>query len=159
MDSKKLILLKVDLEGQMGIIQKIHQKLLSRASVLKDKDDEVILESLAYQIHNLYCATEDLLKIVASYFENNISNTSQWHSLLLQRMSMEIPDIRPAFLSTDSYLILNSLRGFRHFFRHAYGANIEYVQLKVNLDKALQLQKVLDCDIHHFLQQLDYEDH
>jgi len=158
MDSNKLILLKVDLEGQIKIIEKINQKLLNRVAVLKD-DDEAMLESIAYQIHNLYCATEDLLKIVASCFENNISNPSQWHSLLLQRMTMEIPNIRPAFLSENSHTILNSLRGFRHFFRHAYGASIDYAQLKINLDKALKLKGNLDHDIHQFLLKLDYEDH
>jgi hypothetical protein len=158
MDSNKLILLKVDLEGQMNDIQRIHQKLLDRVAKLA-VDDDVILESIAYQIHNLYCATEDLLKIVASCFENNISNSSQWHSLLLQRMTMEIPDIRPAFLSYNTHAILNNLRGFRHFFRHAYGTTIEYEQLKINLDKALKLKENLETDIHQFLLRLDNENH
>lgn len=76
MDSNKLIFLKVDLEAQMHDIERIHKKLLDRVAKLQ-ADDDVILESIAYQIHNLYCATEDLLKIVASCFENNISNSSQ----------------------------------------------------------------------------------
>ncbi|HAN73115.1 MAG TPA: hypothetical protein DCQ51_12590 [Planktothrix sp. UBA8407] len=158
MDSNKLILLKVDLEGQMNDIERIHQKLLDRVAKLA-VDDDVILESIAYQIHNLYCASEDLLKIVASCFENNISNSSQWHSLLLQRMTMEIPDIRPAFLSDNTHAILNNLRGFRHFFRHAYGTTIEYEQLKINLDKALKLKENLETDIHQFLLRLDNENH
>ncbi|MFZ4444786.1 MAG: hypothetical protein ACOYOY_15380, partial [Planktothrix agardhii] len=108
---------------------------------------------------NLYCATEDLLKIVASCFENNISNSSQWHSLLLQRMTIEIPDIRPAFLSYNTHAILNNLRGFCHFFRHAYSATIEYEQLKINLDKALKLKENLETDIHQFLLRLDNENH
>lgn len=158
MDSNKLILLKVDLEGQMKDIERIHQKLLDRVAKLElEVNDDAILESIAYQIHNLYCATEDLLKIVASCFENNISNTSQWHSLLLQRMTMEIPNIRPAFLSANTYAILNNLRGFRHFFRHAYSATIEYEQLKINLDKALKLKGNLDTDIDQFLLRLDDE--
>lgn len=159
MDSTKLILLKVDLEGQMNIVRQIHQKLLDRAERLQQMNDDAILESSAYQIHNLYCAVEDLLKIVASCFENNINSSSQWHSLLLQRMTMEIPGVRPALLSSDSYTILNALRGFRHFFRHAYGASIDSDQLKINLDKALKLKEHLDHDIHQFLLRLDHENH
>lgn len=53
--------------------------------------------------------------MVAAHFENQISDTARWHSVLLQRMSQEIPGIRPAVLSQESYLLLNSLRGFRHF--------------------------------------------
>ncbi|WP_322879628.1 hypothetical protein [Pseudocalidococcus azoricus] len=38
------------------------------------------LESLAYQIHNFCCAVEELLKIAAIYFEDNISDSPQWHT-------------------------------------------------------------------------------
>ncbi|WP_216634523.1 hypothetical protein [Gloeomargarita lithophora] len=140
----------------MNDIERIHQKLLDRVAKLQ-VDDEVILESIAYQIHNLFCAIEDLLKIVASCFENNVSSSNQWHTLLLQRMSKDIPGIRPALLSSNTYAILNNLRGFRHFFRHAYGTTIEYEQLKINLDKALKLKENLDADIHHFLLRLSDE--
>jgi len=156
MDSNKLILLTVDLTSQMVVIKAIHQKLVNRSNKLQS-DDEATLESIAYQIHNLYCATEDLLKMVAKYFENNISDSTQWHSLLLQRMSTEIPNIRPAFLSSNTYLILNSLRGFRHFFRHAYGATIEYEQLKSNLDKSLNLIANLEGDLNQFIVKLSGE--
>ncbi|MFM6399911.1 hypothetical protein [Planktothrix sp.] len=51
------------------------------------------------------------------------------------------------------------MRGFRHFFRHAYGATIEYEQLKINLDKALKLKENLETDIHQFLLRLDNKNH
>lgn len=118
-------------------------------------DDIICLESIAYQIHNLYGATEEILKIVAAYFENHIADTSQWHSALLKRMSQDIPEIRPPLISSQTYHILNSLRGFRHFFRHAYGTIIEYDQLKFNLDKALNLLPNLTKDIEIFIKQIN----
>ncbi|NJN71839.1 MAG: hypothetical protein HC799_02985, partial [Limnothrix sp. RL_2_0] len=86
--------------------------------------------------------------------ENNISDSSQWHSLRLQRMITDIPNIRPAFLSADTYSLLNNLRGFRHFFRHAYGATIEYEQLKGNLKKSLKLLVYLETDLQQFMTRL-----
>ena len=105
---------------------------------------------MAYQIHNFYNAIEDLLKIVAAHFENQIADTAPWHTLLLQRMSQEIPGIRPVFLSPESYLLLNSLRGFRHFFRHGYGVPIDYEQLQINLNKARQIYSYLEQDLDQF---------
>jgi hypothetical protein len=87
MDSNSLILLTVDLKTQMAQIESIHQKLVDRSKKLQ-ADDQIILESIAYQIHNLYCVTEDLLKVVARYFENNISESSQWHSFLFTSLSI-----------------------------------------------------------------------
>jgi hypothetical protein len=43
--------------------------------------------------------------MVAAHFENQISDTARWHSVLLQRMSQEIPGIRPIVLSQESYLL------------------------------------------------------
>jgi hypothetical protein len=153
MDSQTLVVLNVDIQAQMALIKGVHEKLVIRAKRLQP-DDEIILESIAYQIHNLYSATEELMKIVATYFENNINESNQWHSLLLQRMKMDIPEIRPALLSLESYSILNSLRGFRHFFRHAYGATLEYEPLKTNLDKSLNLFPQIESDVNQFLLRL-----
>ena len=69
-------------------------------------------------------------------------------------MSQEIPGIRPRLLSQESYLLLNSLRGFRHFFRHAYGVPIDYEQLLINLNKALQLYPCLEQDLNQFFEAL-----
>lgn len=98
------------------------------------------------------------MKIVANYFENNINDSGQWHSLLLQRMKMDIPEIRPALLSPETYSILNSLRGFRYFFRHAYGVTLEYEPLKNNLDKSLNLFHHLQSDVNQFLFRLSGPD-
>ena len=150
MDKNTLIIFKTDLNAQLELLRVISKRLADRGKDLTF-DDIIRLESTAYQIHNLYNATEDLLKIVANYFENNITDTTQWYSALLRRMNQDIPEIRPALISSETYLILNSLRGFRHFFRHAYGTIIEYEQLKINLDKALNLLPKLEEDIENFM--------
>jgi hypothetical protein len=153
MEKNQLIIFKSDLYAQLGLVKIIYQKLVERSNNL-EPNDIIRLESIAYQIHNLYNATEDLMKTIATQFENNISDSSQWHSILIQRMSQEIPEVRPAFLSLEASTILNGLRGFRHFFRHAYGTNIEYTQLKTNLDKALNLVPVLEDDLGKFIQKI-----
>lgn len=157
MDSKTLVIFKVDVQAQLNLIKQVNERLKERANNLETKDP-ILLESIAYQIHNLYSAIEDLLKLIADYFENNISNSRQWHSLLLRRMSITIPQVRPAILSSETYTLLNGLRGFCHFFRHAYGATIEYEQLKSNLDKALDALPKLESDLNQFLAQLESGD-
>jgi phage host-nuclease inhibitor protein Gam len=76
MDEGKLILLQTDIGAQLQLIESIEKKLLERALGITP-EDSIRLESIAYQIHNLYCAIEDLLKLVAAYCENNITDTQQ----------------------------------------------------------------------------------
>lgn len=88
------------------------------------------------------------------HFENNVSDTTRWHSLLLLRMTQVVEGVRPAVISMESYALLNAVRAFRHFFRHAYGVPIDFAQLQSNLTKAQQLKPLLDKDFNRFLQDL-----
>ena len=56
MEKAKLAVLSAELKKQKQEIDKIYLKLKRRESNLKS---EAGVESLAYQLHNLYCAYED----------------------------------------------------------------------------------------------------
>lgn len=142
------MILTTDLTTQMVVIDEVFINLEDRAQNL-NADDVRQLESVAYQIHNIYNAIEDLLRLVAAHFENQISD-----SALLQRMTQPVPGVRPALLTKDTFRLLNALRGFRHFFRHAYIVTVDPVQLQSNLHKAQQAYQLLHNDVSHFLAQL-----
>jgi hypothetical protein len=154
MEESNLAVLKADLAAQLQSVERVFVMLEQRATGLTPDNPEK-LESVAYQLHNFYSAIEDLLKIVATYFENNVSDTARWHSLLLQRMTQPVQGVRPAVIAVDSYVLLNALRAFQHFFRHAYGIPIDFAQLQSNLEKARQLKPMLDKDLRNFLQALN----
>ncbi len=107
MELSELVLLEADLAAQRVTIDRIFTTLLQRSQNLSSENPEK-LESVAYQIHNLYGAIEEALKVIATYFENNISESAQWHSLLLRRMMQPIQGVRPAVLSLESYDALNA---------------------------------------------------
>jgi hypothetical protein len=94
MENNQLIIFKSDLHAQLNLVKIIYQKLVERSNNL-EPSDSIRLESIAYQIHNLYNAIEDLMKIIATQFENNIGNSSQWHSILIQRSLKKFPRSAP----------------------------------------------------------------
>lgn len=150
MEKERLILLKGEIEGQTKEIEKIYLRIEERR-VTKESSN---LESLAYQLHNLYCAFEDLFKTVADYFENNIDERKKYHRELLRRMFISIEGIRPAFVSEESHKLLDSLRAFRHFFRHAYTYELDPKKVNLVLEDALKLKSLYLEDIKIFLQKL-----
>ncbi len=153
MDARQLAVFTADVRSQLQLIQRVAALLELRAQGLQ-REDAVRLESVAYQIHNFYNAVEDLLQTIAVQFENQVSDSSRWHQLILQRMTQEIVAVRPAFLSQSSFELLTALRGFRHFFRHAYGVPIDYDQLTANLNRVRAVLPLLEQDVEHFLHQL-----
>lgn len=152
MEESQIGLLTANIIKQQKLIEAIYGHIAARKKGYTK--DRAILESLAYQLHNLYCAFEDLFRIVANYFENHIDEQAGWHKELLGRMTLEIKGVRPRFISETAYEFLNDLRGFRPVFRHAYGVELEAEKIKLVLKKAQALKKIYQKDIVFFLAQL-----
>ncbi len=151
MESEQLAGLAAELKAQLRLIERVYERLQSRVEMGLDTPAQ--LDSVAYQVHNLYCAAEDLLKLVAKAFENSVTG-ADWHRVLLLRLSQPVQGLRPALLSEATFDVMNRLRGFRHFVRHGYGAEIEVTQLNINLALAQQLQVLLPQDVESFLMNL-----
>lgn len=153
MEKERLAVLETDIRRQQKKIEAVYREIVQRKKGYTK--DRVILESLAFQLHNLYCAFEDLFRIVANHFENHIIEQTAWHKELLDRMQTEIQGIRPALISEAAYEFLNELRGFRHVFRHAYGIKLEPARIKIVLQKALALKKIYQKNIAAFIKKLN----
>ena len=150
MEKERLSTLKAAIEAQLGEIDRVYERIEKR----RTGQGPAYIESLAYQLHNLYCAYEDLFKIVAEYFENQIEDETRWHQELLWRMTLSIEGVRPALLSRESFRLLDSLRAFRHFFRHAYTYELDPRKVRLVLEDALAVRKKILDDVHRFLQAL-----
>lgn len=155
MDAKEFLILKSDIDAQLTNIDDTFAKVQDRSLGFNaDEAREMQLESMAFQIHNTYNAIEELLRLIAAHFENQISDVTRWHAALLQRMTIPVPGVRPAPLSKETFLLLDALRGFRHFFRHAYMTSVDPGLLQSNLQRTRQAHSLLHRDISDFLDQL-----
>lgn len=155
MDAQEFLVLESDIAAQLALIDGVYAKLEDRAQDFNvDEARQMQLESVAFQIHNAYNAIEELLRLIAAHFENQISDVSRWYSALLQRMTQPVSGVRPAPLTKETFLLLDALRGFRHFFRHAYASSINPSLLQPNLQVARQARCLLHRDISEFLDQL-----
>lgn len=153
MDKEKIAVLKAQIDSQIGEIENIYAKIEKRKQI----EGITATESISYQLHNLYSAFEDLFKIIAKTFENHINGISQYHIELLKRMTIDIEGIRPSLISKESYMLLDSLRGFRHFFRHAYGYELDERKVDIILEDAARLKKIYKKDIKRFMNKLSDE--
>ena len=156
MDAQEFLILETDIAAQLAMIDDVFAILEDRAQDF-NPDDARQMESVAFQIHNVYNAIEELLRLIAAHFENRISDAARWHSPLLQRMTQPVAGVRPAPLTKESFLLLDALRGFHHFFRHAYVAKVDPEQLRFNLRRAREAHSCLHRDVSAFLEQLKPE--
>lgn len=70
-------------------------------------------------------------------------------------MSLNIEGVRPALISEDTFVLLDELRAFRHFFRHAYNYEIRYQKVKPLLDCIDQVRHIYKTDVQRFIKEID----
>ena len=148
MDKERLAILEASIKEQLKLIKKLHEEIKKKIDNFKSSPEAI--DSMAYKLHNLYCAYEELFEIVADFFENQIEGI-RYHINLLRRMKLYIEGIRPNLISEDVYLLLDELRKFRHFFRHAYGVELDPGKVERIAEIAIKIESLFEKDLNKFL--------
>jgi len=148
-----------ELDAQWKEILKVYLSVDKKSELLKRNiDNEDLTNSLAYKLHNLYSAYEDMFKLIAAFFENQIEDMAKYHTDLLKRMLIEIEGIRPNILSEESFKVLDELRGFRHVFRHAYSYELDAERIVGLAGKSMRLKHSFAKDFEDFRDKLRAEE-
>ena len=148
---KKIAAFIGEFDLQIDQIEDIYALLEKKIVVLgKQGIGPEMVESTGYWLHNLYCAFEDLFKLVTGFWENNVPTDGEFHIHLLKRMLVRVEGIRPALLSEESYRCLNEVRGFRHAFRHAYSYGLDEERVAFLLRRVLGKRDVVMTDLKRF---------
>ncbi len=118
-----------ELTAEMLLIDELADKNLSaKQRIDAGAREEIDWVWLGYTIHNLYNAIENYCLRVAKFFENSLDQRT-WHSDLINRMQIEIPNLRPALLDRETGRLLDELRAFRHVFRNVYRSSLDSERL------------------------------
>jgi hypothetical protein len=117
----------------------VERALLRAAGSFKEAQrnaDDRYLDSVALNLHGFYNGPERLFELIASAIDRHVPTGENWHQVLLQQMSQETPNARPAVLRERTYQQLDEYRGFRHVVRNIYAFNLDPAKLKKLVDAA-----------------------
>ncbi len=106
---------------------------------------------LADLLDSFYTCLETTFLRISHFFENKIDK-DRWHQDLLDKMRIEIPDIRVAIISGPSYQRLKELLRFRHFRRYYFEMEYDWDKLEFLQKKLLELEALLKQDLERFLE-------
>ncbi len=151
MDEARTAILKAEIDSRERDIDRIYERIEQRTGIFRQTAEGV--DSMAYQIHNLYSVFKQLFETVVHFFENRLEE-ERYHIDLLRRMCLEIDGIRPTLVSDDAFDLLDELRRFRHFFRHAYTAELNPEKLDDLLGKARRLREIHRQDVVKFMDRM-----
>ena len=147
--NEKLLILERSVGADLEAIDRLYEAF--GAAELGESEPQERLIVLAYRLHTLYTAFENIFRNIAVAFENELTERAGWHRELLKRMMLDLLPVRPAVIDREAYDRLDELLRFRHFFRTAYDIPLDPVRLSVALRQAMELKPLYREQIERFL--------
>ena len=111
---------------------------------------DVYLESVALNLHGFYSGLERLFELIARHVDRALPAGEGWHHDLLQEMTKEIAERRPAVISPESALILDEFRRFRHLVRNVYTFNLVPQKMEPLIAALPRLWKQVQAELSAF---------
>jgi hypothetical protein len=122
-----------------------------------ERRDAPGLEGCAHHLCRFFNTLEQMGLRVARAFENNIDDDQGWHIALINRLSIDIPGVRPALFPSELKNPLRELRAFRHVFVHAYELELDPEKLALLLKYAHQVSAHLPDLAEQFIRKVAAE--
>lgn len=101
-------------------------------------------------LHSFYNGLERIFEVIARRLDPIFPSGEHWHRDLLEQMGTEIPEVRPAVLSSKTLALLDDLLAFRHLIRSLYAFNLDAERLKQLLDRLPEALSHAKQDIRSF---------
>ncbi len=147
--SEKFLVLDRSVRDDLEAVEEIYATLAPAPLSGEESQEELIV--VAFRLHALYCAVENIFRNIAKTFENTLDDATGWHSQLLRRMRLDLHPVRPAVIDAETYEALDELRGFRHVFRSVYRLRLDVRRLSIVLEMAWDVREPLSKQIDDFL--------
>lgn len=93
----------------------------------------------AFEINRTYNILEKAFERLCETFENHLQKTGRYHDTLIERVTLELKGIRPAFLPAEAVRDVRELKGFRHLFRHAYDLDLDPARITEAAERATRV--------------------
>jgi hypothetical protein len=101
-----------------------------RAARQHPDDLDLYIDSAALNLHDFYGFLERIFQQIGTAVDGDLLTGSDWHKQLLLLMQLDIPDLRPPVLSTETVIALDKYRRFRHVVRNIYAFQFNPQQIE-----------------------------
>ncbi|MFA0782413.1 nucleotidyltransferase family protein [Fervidibacter sacchari] len=146
--------LKVEVGYELKELERIVGKVKKAVSRLRKPPKEERLIALGKYVHDFYECVERIFERIEKRLEVSIPTGSSWHTHLLRQMEQEIEGKRPAVIDHDLALRLHRYLRFRHLFRHTYGYELVWEELRPLVEGLPEVFNALRTQLESFLAKL-----
>jgi hypothetical protein len=134
---KELLDLRKRIESELRNIEQTAQRVLDawEEAHCSPEQQSYYIDSVALNLHSFYNGLERIFAVIARQLDTAFPSGEHWHRDLLEQMSREMPEERPAVLLLDTLALLDDFLAFRHLIRSLYAFELDAERLKYLLDR------------------------
>lgn len=133
MNSNSLTALKSLIDDELVSLQRIVDETQTLLQEIGENPRPLEMNGLAAYLHQYYTGIESIFRRIALQIDGFLPTGERSHLDLLEQMAQDLPKIRTALIESQQYIILKDYLNFRHFFRHAYGYQLRWQELRLKL--------------------------
>ena len=142
---QELVFLK-ELTKECNQFYELNKNMINSSTTLR------VLGSI---LHDFYTCIENVFRKIAINIEDELPTDPAWHSTLLNRMNLNIPNIRKHVIDDDLKDILYDFLRFRHIFRNIYGFKLNWGKMGHLVESIENTQRQVNKQITDFLEFLN----
>jgi len=131
-------------------INVIADRVSSGWTKVQATNDDYYVDGVALNLHGFYSGVERILERIATHVDEAIPSGANWHQELLNQVSVEIPGVRPAVISSDLREDLEEYRGFRHVVRNVYAYRFSAEKISGLVTKLPQVVSMINAELSGF---------
>lgn len=113
------------------------------------------LRVLSSILHDFYTGIEKVFKKISISIDENLPSDIEWHSNLLNQMSLEIPGIRKQVINDNLKEKLYDYLRFRHIFRNVYGSKLNWEKMEHLIKGIDDVLRLFNSQINDFIKFLE----
>lgn len=135
----------------MEQIDTLLEKISPLIKILKLREPDFIeLAATGSILHSFYNGIESIFAMIEKHYGILQSDSATWHKELVKSMQ-SITNTRKQVISETTAERLLEYMMFRHFFRHAYGFQLDWNKMRHLADNMHPLWETLKSEINSFM--------
>lgn len=147
-----IVVLQTRIERELNQLRKTVKRVEEKlAEISSSQPDDFTIGGFANYVHSFYNGAENVFKLIAEYVDESRPQSVGWHRELLNQMSLELQGLRPAVITAEMAVVLADYLEFRHFFRHSYGFDLDWIELKPKAEKLKPTFEKLEAALQQFV--------
>jgi hypothetical protein len=109
------------------VVRRVDRALEAAGRAVADQD--LLLDSVALNLHDFYVGTERIFEHIASSVDRSLPSGPDWHRELLRQMTVDVAGLRPAVIGVETARAVDEFLRFRHVIRNVYALELDVERL------------------------------